>query len=71
MTYTDQFTAAIHPQFPDIAPLVLTHKLMTRQAAIMLVDIEPTSLIKSQPDCCVLTEAEKVSCMIKRICGNK
>ena len=31
------------------------------------ISIEPTALIKSQPDCCVLTEAEETSLMFKRL----
>ena len=48
MIYSERYAKEIHkpaipPQCPDVPPLVLTHKLMTREAAIMLVDIEPTA----------------------------
>ena len=47
MIYSERYAKEIHkpaiaPQCPDVPPLVLTYKLMTREAAIMLVDIEPT-----------------------------
>ena len=38
-------TPAIHMFRPDIPPLVLSDKLMTREAAIMLIDIQPTDAI--------------------------